>query len=264
MFSSPCSNPNKMASTCYESPIATIDEDDLCKNHRSLRSHGTAATANSDESYASSEASGKVRRSFQRSLTDQEYNLFLDFLESPSSTEGCIPDQIDTNDEYQMFLDFLRSPSSNSADAHEDLTPPSIHRVSADEKDLDFDMMLQHTSRSQSHVHLFEAASSSRESTPKKGMTRSQSTQSMSSTMALGALAALLGSRSPSVPFNEKKNRVKNLWLDDSDDSAHDGDIISLPDDSAHDNNIISQPDSDDIFFDDGSSCDSIPWWEFK
>ena len=181
------------------------------KNFQSLRSTDTAITTStsSDEFYAqelsessSCDATETPRRHrYERSLTDHEYNLFLDFLESPSCTtpKRDIPDQVIADqDQASDELDFLESPTRNSSNAgfftrdgcpDDEIAVPHIRRTMSQES---------------SGFH-----------------------GGCQDIMALSALAALLGTNIQPNHMQEKKNRgIKNLWAED----CSDDDMISLPD----------------------------------
>lgn len=127
----------------------------LEKNHR--RSVGTSATvmtSGSDESSHLSDAGDtnnqrKTRRRYRRSLTDQGYNRFLDFLESSRSSissEGSISTLDSTEDghKYKLFLEFLASPgcgsssqvcSSGETISNLDLVLPTLQTTGSDQLD---------------------------------------------------------------------------------------------------------------------------------
>lgn len=177
------------------------------KNFKSLESTDTAITTStsSDEfdeydipescSYDTTEAPKRHR--YERSLTDHEYNLFLDFLESPScnTPKRMIPDHVITDqNQSPEELDFLDSPTRNSSN-----TCFFTHNGCTDDEIIVPSTRKTHTNQ------------------------EGPALTGCHDIMALSALAALLGSN---IQPQEKQNRKKrNLWADDFDDE-----MISIPD----------------------------------
>lgn len=230
MWRHPLSTFIELTSPQLDSSTSANDGVSLAKNIKRLKSTDTAITAitSSDESSEESfgalgiiDAEAPKRHRFQRSLTDHEYNKFLDYLESPSicnPKKSAIPSQVIT-DQVQckdVFLEFLDSPTRNPINRD--------HAFPHDDSDDDIEVPRFYRGAHPNHG-AFDLSSNAKESTSLKSVTRVQSCQDL---IALSALAALLGTN-PSNPFPEKKTReIKNLWADDTMD---DDDMISLPDD---------------------------------
>lgn len=221
----------------HHSPTILYDDGLLVKDFKSLGSTDTAITtsSSSDESYVASEPSenhneAPRRHRFERSLTDHEYNLFLDYLESPSCSTPkkdwipthVIADKVQDED-YDAPLDFLESPTRGSSrtcfpsntgtvkDIGSDIAVPCINRMHANNDDghnnaLDLSLL----------TVLKESQDQDKDSTAPKRIPKSQSCQDI---MALGVWAALLGTKSSQI--QEKRSRtVKNLWANDDDEVA--------------------------------------------
>ncbi|KAL7522232.1 hypothetical protein ACHAWX_006922 [Stephanocyclus meneghinianus] len=272
-----CHNPT---SPHFESPGVMKDEGFDSHRVRSVFSKGdlTAMTgvSSSEESSTSSQSSEVAnytnkcndiramrRPAFRRSLTDEDYNLFLEFLETPSlgtpyqHSHSSV--YLPSTERKSATQDTNSSISNSGSLSSQDVNRPCLQRKLSSSEELSFDLLLPMLRGSPREHDLdgddvsilladdfdelgmdpaaedFIAAKGTPLSRGKEGIT--------SSAIAWSALAALLGTHSPTGPFQEKKARVvKNLWVNDVLD----------------DDDIVSLAESQDSFLDDASSIPSL------
>ncbi|KAL7478442.1 hypothetical protein ACHAW6_004209 [Cyclotella cf. meneghiniana] len=272
-----CHNPT---SPHFESPGVMIDEGFDSRRVRSVVSKGdlTAMTgvSSSEESSTSSESSEAAnytnkcnniramrRPAFRRSLTDEDYNLFLEFLETPSLgtpyQQSHSSVYLPSTERKPATQDTYSSISNSGSLSGLDVNRSSLQRKPSSSEDLSFDLLLPMLRGSPQEHDLngddvsflladdFDELAmdpATEDFIAAKGTPLSGGKESItSSAIAWSALAALLGTHSPSSTFQEKKARVvKNLWVDDA---LVDDDIISLA-------------ESQDSFLDDTSSIPSL------
>jgi len=261
----------------FESPGVMKAEGFDSLRVRSVFSKGDLTTmtavSSSEESSTSSESSEAAnyvnkcddvratgRPAFRRSLTDEDYNLFLEFLETPSLGTPYRPShasvRLPSTESKSASQDTYRSVSNSGSLSSQDVNRSCPQRKPSTSEELSFDLLLPRLEGTPQEngddvsillsddFDEFEMDPAPEDFIQSKGTPLSRGKESItSSAIAWSALAALLGTHSPSSPFQEKKARVvKNLWVDDA---ANEDDIISLA-------------GSEDLFVDDAASMPSL------